>query len=159
MTLYTPRYAGNRSEFCGPTAIAAVTGEDFDTIRAAIRQASGKLETKDGRAHPVMGVRIEWLVAAMGFLGWRAVEHQATDNRRNRRDIFSLGDFLDAHGKDHASYIVNVTGHYYAIGNGEICDTFTKLPMDIVRFRKRRKWVHHWWRFERATAELHNCRF
>lgn len=66
------------------------------------------------------------------------------------RDRFRLGDFLDANGHD-GPYIVNVTGHYYAVSQGEICDTFTCLPKDIAKFKKgRARWVKRWWKFRQV---------
>ncbi len=145
--LHTPNYDVRTRAFCGPTAMSAVTGEPISVIRDTIRQASGRIETSDGRAHPVMGVASEHLVEAMAMLGWEVVDKVETENEINKRDIFRLGDFLDHHGND-GPFIVNVHGHYYAVSHGEICDTFTCLPKDIVRFRRgRRRWVKRWWKF------------
>src|SRR5208282_2724755 len=98
--LHTPNYDVRTRAFCGPTAMSAVTGEPISVIRDTIRQASGKSETADGRAHPVMGVANEHLVEAMAILGWEVVDKVETENEVNRRDIFRLGDFLDSHGHD-----------------------------------------------------------
>jgi hypothetical protein len=40
--LYTPRNDTGRPAYCGPTAIAAVTGEPFSVIEDAIRGVSAK---------------------------------------------------------------------------------------------------------------------
>jgi len=152
--LHTPRYRGSRREFCGPTAMAAVTGADIDDIRDALRQASGKIMTAAGAAHPVMGVGNDALVGAMALLGWSVTEEWKAEPRNNNKPGYKasrLGDFLDERGND-GPFIVNVTGHYYAVSHGEICDTYTKLPTEISKFRRRAKWVERWWKFSRAKG-------
>lgn len=142
--LHTPYY-DVRSSYCGPTAISAVTGERVSLIKELIRMHSGKRR--------VVGVSNNALLATMASLGWRVAWGEATENRScGRQDVYRLGDFLDDHGQ-RGPFIVNVTGHYIAVGNGEVCDTFTKLPMEIARWRKSRagRWVQRWWQFEKVT--------
>lgn len=141
MTLQTPIY-DVRSSYCGPTAIAAITGHPISVIKETIREISGH--------RMVTGVSNKDLLAAMAKLGWCPVETVETENEHySHRDLFKLGDFLDAHG-DRGPFIVNVTGHYIAVSHGEVCDTATKLPIDIKKWRKAKpgRWVKRWWRFE-----------
>jgi hypothetical protein len=105
-----------------------------------------------------MGVANEWLVDAMAMLGWSMVEMSEYLPKRALRDRtqpfkrYSLGDFAQAPGND-GPFIVNVTGHYVAIGGGEICDTFTTLTLDIAGYRRRwGRWVQRWWKFARAEG-------
>ena len=143
--LHTPNYDIRTRAFCGPTAMSAVTGEPISVIRDAIRHVSGRVETADGRAYPVMGVSSEDLVDAMQLLGWEVIEKRETEN--NRRNIFRLGDFLDEYSND-GPFIVCVTSHYYAVSHGEICDTAICLPKEITRFKRgRARWVQQWWKF------------
>jgi hypothetical protein len=139
--LHTPNYDVRTRAWCGPTAMAAVTGERIPVIRDAIRHVRGRVETADGRAYPVMGVSNDALVDAMQLLGWEVVASEA------RRDIFRLGDFLDEYGAG-GPFIVCVTGHYYAVSHGEICDTAICFPKEITRFKRgRAQWVQGWWKF------------
>jgi hypothetical protein len=76
-------------------------------------------------------------------------------NRANRHDVFRFGDFLDyMQMREHAGpYIVNVTGHYYAVDCDEVCDTRTQIPIEIHRFKRgRQRWVKRWWQFEQTGA-------
>jgi hypothetical protein len=146
--LYTPKYDVSTRAFCGPTAMSAVTGEPISVIRDAIRQASGRMKTSDGRAFPIMRVSNITLISAMKFLGWDVQEFGIAAIGGN---TLRLGVFLDDRGND-GPFIVNVTGHYYAVAHGEICDSFIGLPTDIVRFiRGRRRWVQKWWKWRRVN--------
>lgn len=151
MTLHTPVYDVRTGAFCGPTAISAVTGLRISVIREALRQASGKLETANGSAHPVMGVANSDLVKAMELLGWRVTWAVRTDNKDAATpDKYRWDDFLEDHAAG-GPFIVNVTGHYIAVSHGEVCDTFTKLPIPAARWKRgRKRWVKGWWKFERA---------
>ncbi len=149
--LHTPNYDVRGRAFCGPTAIAAITGEPISVIREVIRSQIGT--KSDGTAMPVMGISNTVLLGTMTVLKWRVInESGSTDNRLNRMDVFRFGDFLNhiqMHEHD-GPYIVNVTGHYYAVDADEICDTHTKIPLEIHRFKRgRRRWVQRWWQFEK----------
>jgi hypothetical protein len=151
--LHTPNYntRGRGRAFCGPTAIAAVTGVSISEIRDVIRSQIG---TKiNGHARAVMGISNTVMLTTMERLGWRVIAKSGdTDNDMNRRDVFRFGDFLDyvqMHEHD-GPYIVNVTRHYYAVDRDEVCDTMTKIPIEIHRFKRgRRRWVQRWWQFEK----------
>jgi hypothetical protein len=154
--LNTPNYDVRTSPYCGPTAISAVTGEPISRIRELAQNYRGP--KSNGHARAIMGMSNKELLSVMAQLGWRVVQSSGdTDNRNcHPMDVFRLDDFLDAvqlgkHGGDSdGPYIVNVTGHYYAVGWGEICDNNFKLPMPIHKFKRgRRRWVKQWWKFER----------
>jgi hypothetical protein len=147
--LHTPNYDVRSRAFCGPTAIAAVTGEPISHIRDVIRSFVGP--KSNGHARAIMGLSNRLLLATMSKLGWRVINRSGdADNRSNRRDVFRFGDFLDyVQMHEHEGpYIVNVTGHYYAVDADEICDTDLKIPIEIHRFKHgRQRWVQRWWQF------------
>ena len=154
MTLHTPHYDVRGRAFCGPTAMSAVTGLPISEIRDAIRQATGNITTTNGAAWPIMGVSDDHLIKAMVLLGWRVAESWSEPAPTRK---YTLDEFARDHG-DRGPFIVNVTGHYVAISEGEFCDTFTKLPCNLFagvldrkwyghRKRKGSTWVRRWWRF------------
>lgn len=157
MTLYTPLYNNRSRAFCGPTAMSAVTGLPVSDIRDAIRQASGNIQTSDGRAFPIMGVQTKDLIAAMSLLGWEVVEKMPDIDYRlpnaERMKPRRFGDFLAEHGND-GPFIVNVTGHYIAVSHGEACDSYTKLPLEIAKWKNKRanRWVQNWWKFAKKET-------
>jgi hypothetical protein len=147
--LHTPIYDVRVLPYCGPTAIAAVTGEPVSVIRDIIRSQIGT--KSNGDARPIMGVSREILLKTMHTLGWLVIAKSGdTNNRENPKDVFRLGDFLDhLQMREQAGpYIVNVTRHYYAVDQDEICDTRTRIPLEVHRFKRgRRRWVQCWWQF------------
>jgi hypothetical protein len=162
--LHTPIYDVRLPPYCGPTAIAAVTGEPVSVIRDIIRAQIGT--KKNGDAMPVIGVSREVLLKTMHMLGWQVIKaHGKISRARERpihlrdedddtittkRDIIRLGDFLDTiqMSEQAGPYIVNVTRHYYAVDQDEICDTHTRIPLEVHRFKRgRRRWVQCWWQF------------
>lgn len=152
--LYTPIYRGNAREYCGPTAMAAVTGEPLAVIRDAIREVRGK-RAADGDWMPITGLSNSELVNAMIRLGWLPVEKVETDNNYSRHDKFTFGNFLQVHGYT-GPFIVNVTNHYIAVSNGEVCDTHTRIPIEIKRWKRARpgRWVKRWWRFAKIDDQV-----
>src|SRR5580658_4888108 len=149
--LYTPKYRGNGNarEYCGPTAMAAVTGAPMDDIRDAIRQARGpEARRSDGGHMPIIGVSNKELLEAMELLGWGVVETMLSTDYEGPtpHTKLRLRDFLDMVQMREGSYIVNVTGHYIAASEGEVCDTYTKLPIAIPRWKRGMgRWVQNWW--------------
>jgi hypothetical protein len=161
--LHTPNYDIRGRAFCGPTAIAAITGEPISVIREVIRSQIG---TKiDGTAMPVMGISNKVMLRTMEELGWRVIKSDSHAQQIRRQlgddedvltpaemDIVRFGDFLDyVQMHEHVGpYIVNVTRHYYAVDADEVCDTHTQIPVEIHRFKRgRRRWVQKWWQFEK----------
>jgi hypothetical protein len=156
--LKSPIYRGSKSDFCGPTAIAAVTGESLEDVRAAIHQVRGEgFLAKNGNRMPITGMTNNELLKVMVELGWRGVECAVPEGqhwglRKLERPFPKLKEFCQQRGSE-GPFIVNVTGHYIAVGGGEVCDTRTRFPIEIERAMKRTgwagAWVRNWWRFER----------
>lgn len=151
--LHTPNYDVRSRAFCGPTAISAVTGEPISLIRDVIRSQIGT--KSNGHARAIMGLSNELLLSTMTLLEWRCVAKSGdTENQSNRHDIFRFGDFLDTLQMKEAGlpYIVCVTGHYYAVDQDEVCDTATKIPIEIHRFKRgRQRWIKCWWQFQKES--------
>lgn len=178
--LFTPKYDEPTGRYCGPTAICAVTGMPLSEVKSAIRQASGKIMDAAGRSHRVSGVANKDLLGAMELLGWKVIEtwqapkpirefvHDCGPDNPNYGHLgrwvrhgaaaHPFSEFLERYGSN-GPFIVNVTGHYIAVGWGEICDPFNPLGTAVSSYlaRKWRKgkqgryqnaWVQHWWRFD-----------
>lgn len=172
--LYTPKRNAGSSRYCGPTAIMAVTGLPGSDVVDAIRQVRGDIRNAAGAREGIMGVSNEDLLAAMGLLGWMVVESWqapkgdaafrldpkgqwfgSRGERKSRLPNLRFSKFATEHGVG-GPFIVNVTGHYMAVSQGEVwCAATTSLPRDISKFlagrsRYRNAWVKNWWRFDRA---------
>lgn len=174
--LFTPRFDEPSGRYCGPTAICAVTGLPLSQAKDAIRQASGKITDAAGRSHRVSAVSNEHLLGAMSLLGWTTCETKefprggmvirkegvgGSFKRPDGWKPYLFCDFLREHGDD-GPFIVNVTGHYIAVGWGEIVDPFNELGTEIDKYLTR-KWkrgkrgryqhahVQRWWKFTEAA--------
>lgn len=148
--LHTPIYDVRTRAFCGPTAIASITGLRISLIRDAIRSTSGRIEKSDGHKFPIMGVAPVDLLGAMEELGWHVQEQMQHEYLKPiLQNRYRLGHFLEEHGHE-GPYIVNVTGHYIAVGWGEACDSHTQIPIEIAKWRRSQpmRWVMNWWKFE-----------
>ena len=148
--LHTPIYDVRNAPYCGPTAIAAITGEPISIIRDVIRSQIGT--KRNGHARAVMGISCVTMIKTMQILGWQVVAH--TNCTLRYKGAYRLNDFLELvqMGTVRGPHIVEVTGHYYAVDEDEICDTHLRLPLEIHRFKRgRQRWVKRWWKFEREA--------
>lgn len=174
--LFTPNYDEPTGRYCGPTAICAVTGVLLSDAKAAIRQSSGKITDAAGRNYRVSGVANKDLLGAMAILGWQVSEQFSAEIPKrtfvpDKSGVKNYGkwsrvgykpnlfcDFLKERGYE-GPFVVNVTGHYIAVGWGEILDAINPLGVDIEKYLGR-KWkpgktgryqnahVQRWWKFE-----------
>jgi hypothetical protein len=151
-SLYRPRNDTGRTAYCGPTAMAAVTGEPVSVIENAIR---GFVSAEPPN---IIGVNDVQLLAAMELLGWHVVEEGSINDGLRCK----LDEFAKAHGRD-GPYIVAVTEHYVAISENEFCDTGAKQPCDLFDALDQSRWwckrigstwVRHWWRFAEVTRNV-----
>jgi hypothetical protein len=159
--LHAPKMDVRSRAMCGPTAIAAVTGEPVSVIRDTIRAVTGKVRRSDGSAHPVMGMHSPDLLTAMDHLGFKVAETEGNTVRGRGTPIsrdgraLTLGRFVDERGHD-GPFILSGGMHFFAVSAGKICDTFTKVPVDIASFDRDRKKLGRktqlkaWWRFEKV---------
>ena len=140
--LHEPIMDDGPRAYCGPTALAAVSGHPISKVKRAIRSAwSGtraQLRTENGRLYPVRGVSTVALIEAAEKIGLTVKECGRFNG--------TLGAFCDDRGHM-GPFIVHVTGHYVAVSSGMICDTITKHPVPISEYPHLRCRVREWWRF------------
>lgn len=110
--------------WCGPSALAIITGEDYETCRATFSAINGR---------PVMGVhRSEMKLALLRFgyeMSPRQVEGELT-----------LAAWLRGRtGFDaKALFLVVLSNHYIVVQGRKACDNHTKAPVFIRDMRLRR---------------------
>ncbi|RVP95803.1 hypothetical protein [Sinorhizobium meliloti] len=108
--------------WCGPTAVAAITGAPVSVVRDCLRLARfGSHWVDRPRSPPIMGTRdheVEHAMRSLGFHGhWQTVPGNPT-----------LAAFLESRQgllRTHPT-IIQVTRHYVAVSGWLFCDTFTK---------------------------------
>ncbi|WP_421927165.1 hypothetical protein [Neoaquamicrobium sediminum] len=125
--------------FCGPTALAALTGQPISVVRDACRMArhGNDWPARLPRAPRVRGVSnvvLEKALRLLGFTGrWVRVAGNPT-----------LAAWLERRTREerYRPCIVNVTGHYVTVSGYEFVDTFTRgKVVDVGEAPGRRKRV------------------
>lgn len=124
--------------FCGPTAVAAITGEPVSRVRDAFRLVRyGAGWTEYDGAPAVTGTRdyeVQGVLRLFGYVGsWRRIAGQPT-----------LAAWLEGRTGVERTHpcVVHVTGHYVATAGWVFCDTFSKgLVVDADKAPGRRKRV------------------
>lgn len=117
-----------KNSYCGPAAIAALTGVTTDDAARELRAVSGR------RA-------IKWcytseLVAALERLGYRATETRVGDNP-------TLARWLRERENRGVATIVLVTGHFVAVKGNKFADNRNPDPIFISKAPGRRRRVKY----------------
>lgn len=131
-----PAIGGSRgNRYCGPGALAILTGLDTQATAAAIRKASGK--------PAVRAVHHVDLVTAGIALGLRLARQHMDDSTGTLRAW--------AARQEPGRYLVNVTGHYVVVRVNllrevEVADNQSVYPLPLARFKRagqrvKRAWV------------------
>lgn len=134
--------------FCGPTALAAVTGATPEAAVAAILKVRETLPKPAPRGTAEL-VKTTWsneIAPALALLGHTA-EHWVCDGR-------TFAQWLRAHRTSPHKYVVLITGHFVAFNAGWFVDTRFRVPVELKRLIKTpyaRKRVGHVWRVEPVT--------
>lgn len=124
--------------FCGPTAVAAITGEPVSRVRDAFRLVRyGTSWTSRRRSPPIMGTpthEIERVLRLFGYAGmWHTVEGLPT-----------LAAWLEGREGIRRTHpcVVLVKRHVVAVSGWAFCDTFSKgQVVDADKAPGRRKRV------------------
>lgn len=135
-----PKSVKRRRQWCGPTALAALTGLTYDAALDMIKRVTGQKVVK--RVHR------DTLKEALRRLGYRTrLIHDTMNN-----ESVTLARFLRKRPPEHriATILVRVTNHYVVVRGRKIVDNFTKEPVFLRAYPKRRKRVKDAWIVEAA---------
>ena len=136
-----------KNRYCGPGAIAMLTGLDTDTVAREIRAYTGKPYVKSTPT------------SALGYVLARlcaTVERLPVTGRPRLQDwVRTLGE---------GRYAVWVTGHYVVVevngwGKRRVGDNRTKLPVKMVEFHGRRVQVRGAWRVGEPRLDVQSGGF
>jgi hypothetical protein len=137
---------GNR--YCGPAALAILTGLDTGQAAANIRRLSGKSR--------VIGTSVTTMLRTLKALGYTPT--QTTDARWTQKEWRKLRPTLQnwAAGTTCDVFLVNITGHWlvYDGRSGEVCDNHTIYPLHVGRYKFRRRFMRAAWRIDRRPEGL-----
>lgn len=141
----------NKSQlWCGPAAIAAITGQPTSVITAMLREASGEPR--------ITGVANAPALKVLGDLGY-AVDMERHYIGRDRR--FSLnevaGDFSAA--LEHMAALVVIPGHYVVLHAGKFIDNNYPAPIPVASAPRSDDLVENIWLLRRVGPPQIASRF
>ncbi len=122
-----PAIGSNR--WCGPGALAILTGKTTDETARLLRDVSGK--------RAIMRIADRHMLVAMSKLGLR------WDIQGPQR-----GTLRNFTGSGPAIYLIVITGHYVVVDTStmEVCDNRTVYPVPLAKYSQANKHVKEAWR-------------
>lgn len=125
----------NERAYCGPSVLMALTGLPLAEVRTAINKAKGRRHNAG-----IIGTSNAELVDALDTLGYASewlhpVKHSVGNSN------MTLRYFVENKCQKGCFYIVNVTGHYVAVLDGNVADNFIRFGCPVAEHPSRRKYV------------------
>ena len=115
--------ATSRTLWCGPYALALISGLDYDTVYAkALRKVRAKKQSYEYKPASLKGMYPSDLEAVAKTLK-APFTFKALDKRWNKRDQLTLGKSMD-YLRPNRIYVVMVTGHFLVVNTTDwtYCD-------------------------------------
>lgn len=141
--------------YCGPTALAALTGFPTSKVFKMVRRVRADRDRKhydrvpkgggvldiNGRKKPIKSMQNHEMLTVLHRAGLKSCAIGVPENH------LTLGQFCDDKGHM-GPFLVNVSHHYVVVYKGQIIDTMTKrAPIPWREYKKLRTKVVQWWRF------------
>lgn len=145
--------------YCGPTALAALTGLPTSKIFKMVRRVRGDADRRyygkivngghvlsvTGRKRPIKSMWNSEMITVLHRAGLKVAD--AKSLRRVPEHAMTLGEFCDDRGHS-GPYLLEVTRHYVVVSHGQIIDTLTGYkPIPWREYKKLRTKVKQWWKF------------
>lgn len=140
--IYEPNIDVTRGKgpYCGPTAIAILTGEPISRIEKMIRRRRrGGFRNSAGCKMPIKGTYNWEVIAVLKTLGCRVEEVKRVSGE-------TLSNLVTECLPSTGAYLVNVTGHFMVASGGMIADTTHKTPISVVDYRRKSRRVQQVWK-------------
>jgi hypothetical protein len=151
--LFAAPLTGTQHVWCGPSALAAVTGETpehVESLLVAYRAKHGTPRRVQLRGYPVRSMFSTEVAPLATLLGWRAVDVSV----EQAFCTFKQWRTARARARDTAPYIVLITDHFVAVCNGMFADSTYRTPIRADAYRKQRKRVVRVYRMEKERADI-----
>lgn len=140
--LHTPMVEAGRTHYCGPTAIAALTGVPIAIVEKMIRRRrKGGFRNSLGRSMPIKSTYHWELVRVLEALGCK-VEQQKIFER-------TFGKFCEDTKHLSSAFLVRVPGHIMAVFQG-----VPSSSLDAVKTKRR---VTNVWKVSAPTTPLYTA--
>lgn len=145
MRLFTPVIDVKHRPYCGPAAIAALTGVPVARIEKMLRRGRKGYRDSDGRKIPIKGTHPWEVIKVLERLGCKVTEVKPA--------VSTFGRFVEDTVHVRTPYLVEVTGHFMATHQGSFCDTSSlEGPRALAGYRRATRRVQRVWEVE-APAE------
>jgi hypothetical protein len=140
--------------FCGPTAIAALTGLSTAAVeQAVLRYRRLGLEPQPrGWTEAVKGMRVGEISGVLASLGYRVVEHTELwepSELSGRAVSPTFTSWLQY--REPGLWLVSITGHFMAVNGDWFCDSARhRQPIELRNLKSyARSRVREVWRIEK----------
>lgn len=137
---------GTALSFCGPTALAAITGETVERIEQIIvahRAQHGQPRRDKKRGAIVRTMWANEVAPVCAALGWRVVVERYRPGMTFAQWQAQRGD---------GPHLVLITGHFVAVSGHWFVDSGNRLPIPLSRAPYRRKRVRCFWKLEPVSS-------
>lgn len=133
-----------RGPYCGPTAIALLTGVPYSRIEKMIRRKRGaSAKDVDGRNIPIKGTYPWEVRRILKLLGCKVTPVKVAPAGATT----PLSRFVDDY-RYAGTYLVEVTGHFMVCEKGLIADTTHQLPIPIEKYARSTRRVQAAWKVD-----------
>ena len=147
--------------FCGPTAIAALTGLSTAEVEAAVLRYRRQCLEPKPRAAMLLAVKGMWaseVQGVLGMLGYRVVEHTELWDPEDwggcGYPTFTSWLRYYKHHPENALWLVSITRHFVAVYGDWFCDTRHREPIELRNLKSyARARVREVWRIEAIQKE------
>lgn len=148
MRLFTPVIDVKHRPYCGPTAIAALTGVPIARIEKMIRRGRKGYRDSEGRRIAIKGTHPWEVIKVLERLGCKVHEVKTSHG--------TFGSFVEDTTHVGLPYLVEVTGHFMATHKGMFCDTSSlDGPRTIEGYRKVMRRVQRVWEVDAPETPMY----
>jgi len=139
MALFKPIIDVPRTAYCGPSAVAILTGVPVSRIEKMIRRIRGGYKSYDGRKIPIKGTYAGECIKVLKRLGCKVKPFEFT---------FAKGTFAKfvEDTRYAGTFLVEVTDHFMTCSGGMIADSGYHDPMPIEDYKKGQRRVQRAWK-------------
>lgn len=127
--------------WCGPGALAIMSGQPTSVIREVLRKVSGRQTIK--------GVYHSEMERAAEKLGYRLERVSAVTSAARR--TFAAWEKANRELFADTLHLLNVGNHYVTVAGRQFCDNWTKTPVPLKKAPKRRRRVKAVWRIVKVA--------
>lgn len=146
--MFVPVIDVKHTPYCGPTAVAALTGVPLSRIEKMLRRSRKGFKDRLGRKRQIKGTHSWEIKRVLKGLGCKIT--QVPDPER------TFGRFVRDTAHINATFLVNVTGHYMVTRKGLFCDnSHLAGPVPIDGYHRALRRVQHAWRIDAPAVPMY----